>query len=138
MKRASVHIAVAAALIGVLAGVGLDRALIAQQPGVVRTPLVTVPDPAAAATHDVTMASVTIAPGATTGRHTHPGIEVGYVLEGQLTIEQDGGRPALNLKPGDGFTTSGVHNGTNSGSTNTKLVVAYVFERGKPIASPVP
>jgi quercetin dioxygenase-like cupin family protein len=137
MNKGPARFLVAAGLIGALAGVGLDRALIAQQVGVVRTPLVTVPDPAAA-THEVTLASVSIAPGATTGRHRHPGIEVGYVLEGELTIEQDGGRPAMNLEPGDAFNTSGVHNGTNRGTTPVKLVVAYVFEKGKPVAEAVP
>lgn len=135
MTKSAVRFAVAAALVGALAGVGIDRALIAQQVGVTRTPLVTVPDPAAA-THDVTLASVTIAPGATTGRHRHPGIEVGYVLEGQLTIAQDDG-PTMDLKAGDAFNPSGIHNGTNAGTTPTRLIVAYVVERGKPIAEAV-
>ena len=136
MNKSAIRFAAAAALVGALAGIGIDRALTAQQVGVVRTPLVTVPDPAAS-THDVTLALVSIAPGASTGRHRHPGIEVGYVLEGQLTIAQEG-RPELNLGPGDAFNTSGIHNGTNQGSTPARLVVAYVFDRGKPIAEAVP
>ena len=42
--------------------------------------------------------------GATPGRHTHPGEEVGYVLEGTLLVEQDGKAP-VTLK---GFTTSSL------------------------------
>jgi hypothetical protein len=48
---------------------------------------------------------VEVAAGATIGRHTHPGIESGYILEGgvELPIE---GHPTLMLKQGDGFHRS--------------------------------
>ncbi len=45
-------------------------------------------------------ATAEIQPGGSAGRHTHPGIETGYVLEGEadLIIE---GKPDLHLKAGD-------------------------------------
>ena len=45
---------------------------------------------------------VDIDPNATVARHTHPGIETGYVAEGgtELTID---GQGTLKLGPGDGF-----------------------------------
>src|ERR1700757_258398 len=42
----------------------------------------------------------TIEPGAVVARHTHPGIENAYVLEGSPEVPIEG-RPTLMLKPGD-------------------------------------
>ena len=79
---------------------------------------------------------VEIEPGAAIARHTHPGVESGYVVEGgtYLTIDGVG---ALALKPGDGFQvpTRVVHGGTN-GPAKTVVVSTYVVEKGKPLASP--
>jgi quercetin dioxygenase-like cupin family protein len=85
----------------------------------------------------VTLASVTVAPGGATGRHRHPGIEIGYVVDGEITVAQDG-LPELNLGPGMAFTTDRVHDATNHGAAPPRLVVAYVVERGKPLAEAVP
>jgi len=79
---------------------------------------------------------VEIEPGAAIARHTHPGIETGYIAEGgtQLTIE---GQGAFDLKAGDGFQvpTGTPHGGTN-GSGKTVVISTYVVEKGKPLASP--
>jgi quercetin dioxygenase-like cupin family protein len=121
--------------VGVLAGAGLDRALTAQQAAVTRTPLLTTPDPAGA-THEITLASVTIAPGGATGRHRHPGIEVGYVVEGEVALVEDGGTER-KFGPGMAFTTDQIHNASNPGSAPARLVVAYVVEKGKPLAEAI-
>ena len=49
---------------------------------------------------------VEIAPNGSAGRHTHPGDEITYVLEGegQILIES---QPALKIKAGDGFVVPG-------------------------------
>jgi quercetin dioxygenase-like cupin family protein len=135
MNRAFVRLAAAAALAGALAGVGLDRALIAQQAPVTRTALLTTPDPGGS-THEITLASVTIAPGGATGRHRHPGAEIGYLIEGELTLAVDG-RPEQRLAPGMAFTTDQIHNASNPGSAPARLVVAYVVEKGKPLAEAI-
>ena len=79
---------------------------------------------------------VEIEPGAAIARHTHPGIETGYIAEGgtQLTIE---GQGAFDLKAGDGFQvpTGAPHGGTN-GSAKTVVITTYLVEKGKPLASP--
>jgi quercetin dioxygenase-like cupin family protein len=76
--------------------------------------------------------------GVVVGRHTHPGIESGYVIEGgfELPIE---GQPAKVLKPGDGFQVPAntPHAGGKSGDKLTRLTSTYVVEKGKPLASPV-
>ena len=47
-----------------------------------------------------------IQPSAAAGRHTHPGEEIGYVLNGPVVIEIDG-KPAIALSSSFGF---GGHN----------------------------
>ena len=45
-------------------------------------------------------------PGATSRRHTHPGEEIGYILEGQLLVEQEGSvRPRRRFIPGRRFSS---------------------------------
>ena len=79
---------------------------------------------------------VEIDPGATVARHTHPGVESGYVAEGaiELTIEGEGAR---KLAVGDGFQvpTRAPHGGPN-GAAKTVIISTYVVEKDKPLASP--
>ena len=76
--------------------------------------------------------------GVAVGRHTHPGIESAYVLEGgfELPIE---GQPTRTLKPGDGFQIPPVtpHAGGKPGTAKSRILITYVVEKGKPLASPV-
>ena len=74
--------------------------------------------------------------GALVPRHTHPGVELSYVIEGVLELSVDG-QGARAFKVGDGFQvpTRVPHSG-KSGDKPTALVVTYVVEKGKPLASP--
>lgn len=78
-------------------------------------------------------------PGATPGRHTHPGEELGYVLDGALLVEQDG-KPAVTLTAGQTFLIPAgtIHNATNTGSGVAKILATYIVEKGKPLATPAP
>lgn len=79
---------------------------------------------------------VTIEPGVVVGRHTHPGIESGYVVEGALDLPIEG-QKTIALKPGDGFEVP--PNTPHAGSKvdqKCKIVSTYVVEKGKPLASP--
>jgi quercetin dioxygenase-like cupin family protein len=79
---------------------------------------------------------IEIEPSAAIARHTHPGVESGYVAEGgtELTIE---GQGALKLGAGDGFQVStGVPHGGVNGPAKTVVISTYVVEKGKPLASP--
>ena len=79
---------------------------------------------------------VEIDPEATIARHTHPGVESGYVVEGGTDLAIDG-IGALTLKPGDGFQVpTGTPHGGRNGPAKTVLVSTYVVEKGKPLASP--
>ena len=80
-----------------------------------------------------------VQPGGASGRHTHPGEEIAYVLAGPLVLEIDG-KPAKTLQTGDVFMIPAgtVHNARNTGKGVAKVVATYVIEKGKPVATPVP
>ena len=100
MRAATVVVGIAFALTLVVVGVvGVSG----QQPGFKRTVLqerdLSVPG------RQVVTAMVEFQPGATVGRHTHPGEEAGYVMDGSIVLEQDG-QPAVTLGAGMPVTTT--------------------------------
>ena len=76
--------------------------------------------------------------GGSTGKHTHPGDEVSYVLAGTIMLEIDGA-PAKTLKAGEVFFVPAgkVHNATAANGTAT-VVANYLVEKGKPMTATVP
>jgi quercetin dioxygenase-like cupin family protein len=109
--------------------------VLAQNSGVTRTVItkadVSVPN------REAVEARVEIAPGGVVGWHTHPGDEVSYVTELTLVVA---GQPARKVVGGEGFVVPAgiVHSAKNEGNSATKLVVVYIVEKGKPLASPAP
>ena len=77
---------------------------------------------------------VEILPGMTSPRHTHPGEEIIYVLEGSLEYQVEG-KPPVTLKAGEVlFIPAGtVHAAKNVGSGNGAELATYVVEKGKPL-----
>jgi quercetin dioxygenase-like cupin family protein len=69
-------------------------------------------------------------------RHTHPGLEVTYILEGDAKLLVDG-RPDQTLKPGDWFEVrAGVpHSVEIVGDKPGRALAHYVVERDKPIVT---
>jgi quercetin dioxygenase-like cupin family protein len=86
---------------------------------------------------EVVTAVAEFQPGATPGRHTHAGEEVGYVIDGTISLEQEG-KPAVTLKAGQSFLIPAgtIHNATNTGSGVAKILATYIVEKGKPLATP--
>jgi len=86
---------------------------------------------------EAVVATVEVAPGVLAGRHTHPGDEVSYVMEGEGELLIDG-QPPRKLKPGDAFILPAgtIHDARNTGSVPMKLVGVFMVEKGKPLASP--
>ncbi len=86
---------------------------------------------------EAVIARVEIAPGVIAGKHTHPGDEISYVLEGEGELHIDGEAPR-KVKAGDGFVIPAgkVHDAKNTGTVPLKLVGVYVVEKGKPLAAP--
>lgn len=83
---------------------------------------------------EAVQARIDFEPGAAFPKHSHPGEEIIYVLEGLLEY-QVGGEPPVTLKAGDVlFIPSGViHSARNVGSSNATELATYVVEKGKPL-----
>ena len=67
-------------------------------------------------------------------RHTHPGIEMAYVVDGQGVLNVAGQAPRP-FAAGDSFAVPPmvVHSVHNTGNGPLTLVSTYVVEVGKPI-----
>jgi quercetin dioxygenase-like cupin family protein len=110
-------------------------AALAQNPGLRRT-VVTKADVAAPG-REAVVARVDVDPGAYAGRHSHPGDEISYVLEGEGELLVDGQDPR-RVKAGEAFVIPAgtIHDAHNVGSATMKLVGVYVVDKGKPLATP--
>ena len=104
----------------------------AQQPGIKRTD---------ALRHDlgvpgreVIQVRVDFDPGVAFGKHSHPGAEVAYVLEGTLEYQLEG-QPPVTLKAGEAlFIPAGtIHAAKNVGTGNAAELATYIVEKGKPL-----
>ena len=106
----------------------------AAQDGIKRTPLQKVDFPEG---YTTVTGLAEIQPGVSAGRHTHPGIETGYVLEGETVLSIDG-QGDVTMKAGDSYVIpAGVpHDAKAVGEKPVKVLGIYVVERGKPLASP--
>jgi quercetin dioxygenase-like cupin family protein len=119
-----------------VAGLGLTAALcLAQAQGFRRTP---VQSGDLSVGRQAVQAVAEIDPKAQSGRHTHPGEEIGYVLDGTIILEIEG-MPPKTLKAGEGFIVPNgkVHNARNTGTSVAKVLGTYIVEKGKPVATPV-
>jgi quercetin dioxygenase-like cupin family protein len=107
----------------------------AQQPGITRTDLqrhdLSVPG------REVVQVRVEFAPGAAFPRHSHPGEEIVYAIEGVMEYRLDG-RPPGTLKAGEVlFIPAGtIHAVKNVGSGNAAELATYIVEKGKPLLVP--
>ena len=77
---------------------------------------------------------VDFGPGVVAPRHSHPGEEIVYVIEGVLEYRVEGKSP-VTLKAGEVlFIPAGVvHGVTNVGSGNAAELATYIVEKGKPL-----
>ena len=132
MRRGTMSAAVAAAAMMAAVAVGL-----AQQPGFKRTEIqradLSTPG------REVVAVVAEIPTGGTSGRHTHPGEEVGYMLEGTIVLDVAGKAP-VTMKAGQGFVVPAgqPHSATNAASPLARVLATYIIEKGKPIATPAP
>jgi quercetin dioxygenase-like cupin family protein len=83
---------------------------------------------------EVIQVRVDFAPGVAFGRHSHPGAEVAYVLEGTLEYQLDG-EPPVTLKAGEAlFIQAGtIHAAKNVGTGNAAELATYIVEKAKPL-----
>jgi quercetin dioxygenase-like cupin family protein len=132
MNKPSRHPVIAIAITLAVAATGL---LWAQQTGFTRVPLQD-QDLSITGKH-VVQARAEFQPGVASGRHTHPGEEVGYVLEGNVEVAIEG-RPAVEVKAGETFFIPAgvIHEGKNVGSGVAKILGTYIVDKGKPLSTP--
>lgn len=137
MRNARLTLAAASVVVGVIGAWGIQTLEAQQQAPVFKRTMLQKHDLSAKGREAVQVLAE-FAPGAAAGKHTHPGEEMGYILEGTLNLEVVGQKP-LMLKAGDTFfVPSGVvHDGKNVGKGPAKVLATYVIEKGKPIATPV-
>lgn len=123
----------AAAAVLVASSMALHTAHAQQHPGLSRTDVVQ---------HDlsidgreVVQTRVDFAPGAVSLRHSHPGEEIAYVLEGTLEYEVEG-RPTVTLKVGESlFIPAGAnHVARNVGTGKASELATYLVTKGKPLS----
>ena len=86
---------------------------------------------------EVVQVRVDFDPGYVAPRHTHPGEEIIYVIEGSLEYEIDG--KVSKVKAGDVlFVPAGaIHTAKNLGSGNGAELATYIVEKGKPLLTVV-
>ena len=137
MKRIALTLGVTLA-VGIYLGATWNQILHAQQEPVKRTVLLKT-DLAGMKGKEGIVVLAEIAPGAATGKHTHPAHEFAYVMEGSGSLEVEG-KPTIPMKPGATIyqPPKQVHNGKNASTTAPLKVIAfYIAEKEKPLTAPV-
>ena len=90
-----------------------------------------------AAGYETIIMDVTLEAGTTVPRHTHPGIESSYVMEGSLELPIQG-QPTRIVKAGDAFQVppETPHAGGKPSAEKARLLINYIVQKGKPLATP--
>lgn len=124
----TIRIMAAAALI--VASALAPNVALAQQPGIHRTDLLR--HDLSTPGREVIQVLVELAPGVAFPRHSHPGEEIVYVVEGLLEYQLDG-KPPVTLEAGEVlFIPAGaVHAVKNVGTGNASELATYIVEKGK-------
>ncbi|MGO9743575.1 MAG: cupin domain-containing protein [Roseiarcus sp.] len=108
----------------------------AQTPGLKRTLVARVDGPTPG--YETVEMKIEIDAGTVVARHTHPGVETSYFVDGsaELTIE---GLGTKTYGKGDTFQVpTGVIHGGKAGAAPVVISGVYVVEKGKPLTSPAP
>ncbi len=77
-------------------------------------------------------------PNTVAARHTHPGVEISYVLAGEADFIIEG-KGTMHVKAGGSFRLeSGVKHSVKVGPTLTKILAVYTIPKGADMATPAP
>jgi len=84
---------------------------------------------------EVTIMRITLPPWSAFPMHTHPCINAGVLIKGQITVTTDTGR-VLHLKPNEAIieTVDVWHYGRNDGDEPAEILVFYAGVKGGPIS----
>ena len=104
----------------------------AQQSGITRTDAVR--HDLAIPGREIIQVRVDFDAGVAFGKHSHPGAEVAYVLEGVLEYQLEDEAP-VTLKAGQAlFIPAGtIHAARNVGTRNAAELATYIVKKGKPL-----
>jgi quercetin dioxygenase-like cupin family protein len=129
------HFSKTFATVGGIALLAVAGVIGAQNTGLTRT-VVTKADVSVPG-REAVVAKVEITPGGVAGWHTHPGDEISYVTDGEVTL-MVAGQPTRKFAAGGAWVIPGgtAHNAKNEGTTAARIVSVYVVEKDKPLASP--
>jgi quercetin dioxygenase-like cupin family protein len=118
-----------------LAIVSFSPSSVMAQQGITRTPLGTIDFPPG---YQAVMGTAQVPANTCFERHTHPGIETSFVLEGELLLKIDS-IPDKHHKAGESFQipAGALHSGCATAG-GAKVLTVHVIEKGKPLASPAP
>lgn len=100
-----------------------------------RTPLGKVDVPGS--NYEVIFGITELAGGFKSGRHSHPGLVLAYVAEGEFWYLVDG-QPEKIYRVGDSFQLPdrAIHNEGAAGSKPVKVMAVFIVEKGKPLVQP--
>jgi quercetin dioxygenase-like cupin family protein len=87
--------------------------------------------------HEAIQVRVTLAPGASAPRHTHPGEEIVYVIKGAIEYRLEGQAPVRLTRGETLFIPEGVvHSVRNVGGTQAVELATYIVSKGQPLLAP--
>lgn len=83
---------------------------------------------------EVLQVRVDFEPGVTSPNHSHPGVEVAYVIDGTFEYQLEG-QPPVILKAGDSlYIPAGVaHIAKNVGTKSASELATYIVKKGEPL-----
>ena len=116
----------------ILAAVTVTTMALTQQTGITRTQLqrhdLSIPG------REVIQSRIDFDPGEAFGKHTHPGEEIIYVIEGVFQYQVENNAP-VTVKAGEVlFIPAGaIHSAKNIGTSNASELATYIVEKGKPL-----
>jgi quercetin dioxygenase-like cupin family protein len=89
-----------------------------------------------AADREVIQVRVDFEPGVASPKHSHPGVEVAYVISGTFEYQLEG-HPTVTLKAGDSlYIPEGTaHIATNIGTTTGSELATYIVKKGEPVVN---
>jgi quercetin dioxygenase-like cupin family protein len=126
-------------VIGLVLGSVATQVLHAQQNGIQRVMLFRTDVAPTTVPMELVVGTAEIAAASHAGKHSHAGMEVGYVLNGETVMEIAGAAPRL-MKAGDVyFVPAGVvHDAKTTSGVAAKVLAFYLVEKGKPLAFAAP
>ena len=122
-------------LCAALVGLGLSATVYAQAPAIKRSIMqkTDVPD---GKKYEVVFGVAELPAGVAIGKHTHPGIEQGTVVDGEVLLMVEG-QAEKTYKPGDSWQIPvGIAHDAKAGSAGAKAIVTYTVEKGSRLHFP--